>query len=119
LDSLLLFGMIAALPIQTNIIIMKKILLMAIVAAFSYLGANAQTAPGNSAYGHSHKKIHKHYHVTNNTASNRRAINVTHRTTIKAVTSNDALSNQQQRDQIKQANVSHKQEMKAVGKGKK
>ena len=95
---------------------MKKILFLAMFTGFAYFGSVAQTAPGNSAYGHSHKKA-KHHKVYSSNAATRRAINTTHRTTIKSITSNDALSNQQQKDQVKQANVTHKMEMKSVGKG--
>ena len=101
---------------------MKKLLFLALFTGFSYFGSVAQTAPGNSAYGHSHKKakkVKKHHRVYSTTVADRRAINTTHRTTIKTITSNDALNNQQQKDQIKQANVTHKTQMKAVTKGKK
>lgn len=111
--------MIAALPIQTNILIMKKLLLIAILAGFSYFGAAAQTAPGNSTFGHSHKKTKKakkHYPVYTSTSGSRKAINVRHKTAVKTIHSNDALTNEQQRIQTKQANVAHKQEMKAVTK---
>lgn len=108
--------MIAALYLQTNLIIMKKLLLMAVLAGFTFSGAVAQ---GKSTYGHSHKKAKTHYKISNSTATDRNAINSAHRTTIKAVTSNDALSNQQQKTRIKQANATHKIEMKAVTKGKK
>lgn len=107
--------MIAASSIETKAFTMKKILLMAAFGCFTYLGTVAQ---GNSAYGHSHKKAKKH-HVYNSTAAQRTTINTQHRTTIKAATSNDALSNQQQKNQIKQANATHKVEMKAEIKGKK
>ena len=95
--------------------IMKKLLMMAIFAGFISLGATAQTSPGNSAYGHSHKKIKKHYRHTvihHSENADRNAINVTHRTTIKTVKANDALTNKQSRDQVKQANTTHKIEMK-------
>ena len=89
---------------------------MAVLAGFTYFGAAAQ---GNSAYGHSHKKAKKHHHVTNTTAAQRRAINVQHRTTIKTVKDNYALTNHQNKDMVKQANVAHKQQMKGISKGKK
>ena len=95
---------------------MKKLLLMAILAGFTYFGAAAQ---GNSNYGHSHKKAKKakkHYTVANTNSANRKAINTRHRTAIRTVTSNDILTNQQQKNQVKAANTAHKQEMKAVTK---
>lgn len=98
---------------------MKKLLLIAIFAGFTYFGASAQTAPGKSAYGHSHKKAKKakkHYTVANTNSVNRKAINTTHRTAVRSATSNDLLTNQQQRNQVKQANTTHKQEIKAVTK---
>lgn len=102
------------------ITIMKKLLLMAVLAGFTYFGGAAQTAPGNSAYGHSHKKAKKHHKVYNGTAAQRKAINVQHKTAVRTIQQNDALSNQQQKNQIKQANVAHRQEMKTVSKpGKK
>ena len=94
---------------------------MAVLAGYTYFGAVAQDVPGNSNYGHSHKKAKKakkHYTVSN-TSTQRKAANVQHRTTIKTVTSNDALTNQQQKDQIKQANIAHKTQIKSVSKGKK
>jgi hypothetical protein len=99
---------------------MKKLFFIAILAGFTWFGAAAQTAPGNSAYGHSHKKAKKakkHYPVYT-TTSDRKAINVRHRTAVKTTHSNDALSNQQQKDLTKQANVAHKVEMKSVNPGK-
>ena len=51
--------MIAALSLQTNKYTMKKLLLMAVLAGFTYFGAVAQDVPGNSNYGHSHKKAKK------------------------------------------------------------
>jgi hypothetical protein len=102
---------------------MKKLLLMAVFAGFTYFGTTAQDVPGNSAYGQSHKKVKKakkpkkHYTVTNTTtAADRKAINTRHRTAVRTATSNDALTNQQQREQVKQANATHKQEIKAVSK---
>ena len=98
---------------------MKKLLLMAVLAGFTYFGGAAQ-APGNSAYGHSHKKAKKHHKVYNGTAAQRRAVNVQHKTAVRTIQQNDALTNQQQKNQIKQANVVHKQEMRTVSKpGKK
>lgn len=93
---------------------MKKLLSMTILAGFTFFGAVAQ---GNSAYGHSHKKA-KHHHVYSTTSAQRRAINVQHKTTIATVKDNDALTNQQQKTMVKQANVTHKTEMKSVPKGK-
>lgn len=112
--------MIAALYVQTNILSMKKLLFIAILAGFTSFGAAAQTSPGNSAYGHSHKKAKKakKHHPVYTTTSDRRAINVRHKTAVKTIHSNDALSNQQQRDLTKQANVAHKVEMKSVNPGK-
>ena len=98
---------------------MKKLLCIAILAGFTYFGTAAQTAPGNSAFGHSHKKAKKakkHYPVYTTTSANRKAINVRHKTAVKTAHSNDALNNQQQRDLTKQANVAHKVEMKSVTK---
>ena len=92
---------------------------MAIFAGFTYFGALAQTAPGNSAYGHSHKKAKKakkHYTVANTNSANRKAINTRHRTAVRSATSNDVLINTQQRNQVKAANTAHKQDMKAVTK---
>ncbi|MDB5224355.1 MAG: hypothetical protein JWN83_3022 [Chitinophagaceae bacterium] len=111
--------MIAALYTQTNSTIMKKILLMAILGGLTYFGAAAQ---GNSAYGHSHKKAKKHHHVAYHNNTDRTAINVRHRTAIRTVKQNDALSNRQQKDLVKQANTTHKVEMKREtmsNKGKK
>ena len=88
---------------------------MAVVAAFCYLGATAQTAPGNSAYGHSHKKIHKHYHhvvTTHREDADRKPINVEHRTTIRTIKHNDDLSNRESRNEVKQANTTHRIEMR-------
>ncbi|MGI8583064.1 MAG: hypothetical protein ACR2KX_12745 [Chitinophagaceae bacterium] len=96
---------------------MKKFFLMAIIAGFTYFGTNAQTAPGNSAYGHSHKKakkVKKHHYVTKTTAEQRKAINEQHKTAVKTIQQNDALTDQQQKDQIKQANVTHKDQMKSA-----
>jgi hypothetical protein len=94
---------------KQNYLIMKKIFLMAVVAIFSYFGAAAQ---GNSAYGHSHKKAKKHYHVTYRENADRNAINVRHRTAIRTTKNNDALTNHQQRIEVKQANTTHRVEMK-------
>lgn len=116
--------MIAALYIQTNIITMKKILLMAILAGFTYFGAAAQDAPGNSSYGHSHKKakkankVKKPYTVSNSTAAQRKAANVQHKTTISTIKDNDLLTNEQQREKVKQANTTHKQQMRTVSTNK-
>lgn len=88
---------------------MKKLLFLALFAVFSYFGAAAQ---GNSAYGHSHKKAKKHYHVTYRENADRQAINVRHKTAIRTVKDNDALSNQQQKVLVKQANTTHQVEMK-------
>lgn len=104
---------------------MKKLLFIAILAAFTYSGSIAQTTPGNSAYGHSHKKAKKvkhHNHVTYHGDAERKAANVTHKTTIKTIKDNDALTHQQQKDMVKQANATHKQAMKTTKintKGKK
>ncbi len=115
---------------------MKKLFFLAIFACFTYFATDAQTKaqPGNSAYGHSHKKAKKakkHYHhhqhpaghhhpaVINRRDADRRVINVRHKTAIRTIKDNDALSNEQQKDAVKQANVAHKTEMKAVNPGKK
>ena len=101
---------------------MKKLLFIAILAGFSWFGASAQTTPGKSTYGHSHKKAKKakkakkHYPVYTTTSDERKAINERHKTAVKTIHSNDALTNEQQRTQTKQANVAHKQEIKAVTK---
>ena len=108
--------MIAALYEQTKSCSMKKLLLMAVLGCFTYFGTVAQ---GNSAYGHSHKKAKhpkKHYALSNSTAAQRKAYNVQHKTAVKTIRSNDALTNQQQKDQVKQANATHRIEMKAVTK---
>lgn len=99
---------------------MKKLFVLTILSGFMSFGAAAQTTPGNSAYGHSHKKAkhHHHHHVYSTTATQRRALNVEHKTTIKTIKDNDALTNQQQKGMVKQANVTHKMEMKSVNKGK-
>ena len=112
--------MIAAIYIQTKHFTMKKLLLLVTFAIVTYFGTSAQTSPGNSAYGHSHKKakkIHKHHHhqqhtVIHREADERKAINVQHKTTIRTIKDNDALTNEQQKDMVKQANVTHKTEMK-------
>jgi hypothetical protein len=101
---------------------MKKLLILALITAFSYFGAIAQTTPGNSAYGHSHKKAKKakkHYPVYTSTSAERKAINVRHKTAVKTIHSNDILTNEQQKDMTKQANATHKTEMKAVKPPKK
>ncbi|HUS00445.1 MAG TPA: hypothetical protein VMY77_01890 [Chitinophagaceae bacterium] len=98
---------------------MKKLLFIAILAGFTSLGAAAQTSPGNSTYGHSHKKAKKakkHHRVYTTNSDDRRAINVRHKTAVKTIHSNDVLTNEQQRTQTKQANVAHKQEIKVVTK---
>lgn len=98
---------------------MKKLFLFLIVAGFISFGAIAQTAPGNSAYGHNHKKAKKHYHVTNTTAAHRRVINVQHKTAIRTIHDNDALTNDQQKNMIKEANTTHKVEMKSMNVNRK
>ncbi len=134
--------MIAAyIGINKNTIIMKKLFFLAIFACFTYFATDAQTKaqPGNSAYGHSHKKAKKakkhyttsdgrsyhiingrrHYVVSRHQDAQRRAINVRHKTAIRTIKDNDALSNEQQKVAVKQANVAHKTEMKAANPGKK
>ncbi len=94
---------------------MKKLFFLAIFACFSYFGTIAQTSPGNSAYGHSHKKAKKakkHYHANHRINADRKAINVTHKSTIRSIKDNDALTNQQQKVLVKQANTTHKVQMK-------
>ncbi len=120
---------------------MKKLFFLAIFACFTFFSADAQTKtrPGNSAYGHSHKKAKKakkhytaadgrRYHIINGRRhymsskrhdAQRRAINVRHKTAIRTIKDNDALSNEQQKDAVKHANVAHKTEMKAANPGKK
>lgn len=118
---------------------MKKLFILAIFACFTYFGADAQTKtrPGNSAYGHSHKKAKKlyttpdgtrryhivngrrHYVVTRRNDAARRAINTRHKTAVRTIKNNDGLSNEQQKVAVKQANVAHKTEMKAANPGKK
>ena len=118
---------------------MKKLFILAIFAIFTYFGTEAQTKarPGNSAYGHSHKKAKKakkakkyytandgrRYYILNGrrhyVASSRKAINTRHRTTISTIKDNDALTNKQQKVLVKDANVTHKTEIKAVNPGKK
>ncbi len=124
---------------------MKKLFFLAIFACFTYFATDAQTKaqPGNSAYGHSHKKAKKakkhhkthyttsdgrryhiingrrHYVVSPRQDAQRRAINVRHKTAIRTIKDNDALSNEQQKDAVKHANVAHKTEMKAANPGKK
>lgn len=104
---------------------MKKLLFIAVLAAFTYLGSFAQTTPGNSAYGQSHKKAKKAKKIKKakkpytNTVSQRndaqrKAINVQHKTAIKTIKDNDALTNQQQKDMVKQANTTHKTAMKTL-----
>lgn len=117
--------MIAALYSQTKSTTMKKLLIMTVFAAFTALGVSAQTS-GNSTYGHSHKKTKKakkHHKTYNTTAADRKAINVQHKTTVRTIRQDNALTNEQQKNQVKQANVAHKQEMKTVtltkAKGKK
>ncbi len=94
---------------------MKKLFLLAIFACFTYFGTQAQTTPGKSAYGHSHKKAKKakkHYHANHRINADRKAINVTHKSTIRSIKDNDALTNQQQKVLVKQANTTHKVQMK-------
>jgi hypothetical protein len=110
--------MIAALFTKTNIIDMKKLIILAFFAFFTLLNTYGQTQPGNSAYGHSHKKGTKvrkakiHHTRTTPNDGHRRAINVRHKTAIRTIKDNDALSNTQQRDMVKEANTTHKVEMK-------
>lgn len=94
---------------------MKKLLLAALLVGFAYFGANAQTSPGNSAFGHSHKKLkhtHRPYTATRHIDADRRAINVQHRTIVRTVRRDEDLTNRQQREQVKQANVTHRDNMK-------
>ena len=101
---------------------MKKFLFIVTIAAFTCFGAAAQTSPGKSAYGHSHKKVKKakkHRKVYNPVAAQRKALNTQHKTTIRTIKQNDALTNQQEKTMVKQANVAHKQDMKTVSVNKK
>lgn len=101
---------------------MKKLLVMTILAGFTYFGATAQTGPGNSDYGHSHhktKKAKKHYHVIKPYDAERRAVNERHKTSIRTIKHNDVLTHQQQKDMVKQANVTHKQDMRTIPMSKK
>ena len=121
---------------------MKKLFFLAIFACFTYFSADAQTKtrPGNSAYGHSHKKAKKakkyyttpdgtrryyisngrrHYVVLRRQDAQRKAINVRRKTAVRTIKDNDALSNEQQNVAKKHANVAHKTEMKAANPGKK
>ena len=94
---------------------MKKLLFIAFFGCFISLGAVAQKSPGNSAYGHSHKKakkVKKTYPLTHNKSTHRKAINVAHKTEIQTIKDNDALTNQQQKVLVKQSNVNHKVAMK-------
>jgi hypothetical protein len=82
--------------IKQNIKTMKKLLVLSIFACFICVGAFAQVSQGNSAYGHSHKKYHKHYTVTRHTVThpyndvNHRNINYSNRTETRTVrTDND------------------------------
>lgn len=100
---------------------MKKILMLAVFAAFTAIGVSAQTTKGKSTYSHSHKQTKqwkKHQKVYNTTAADRKVINAQHKTAIRTARENDALTNEQQKNQVKQANVIHRQEMKAVTTGK-
>ena len=103
---------------------MKKLLLMAVFASFISLGAFAQADPGGQTHqkatkatkARKAKKAKKHYPITNTASANRKAINARHRTAVKSVHSNELLTNEQQRELTKQANVAHKQEIKTVTK---
>jgi hypothetical protein len=88
---------------------MKKLLFLALFAGLTSFGATAQ---GNSAYGHSHKKAKRHYHVTYRENADRNAINVRHRTAIRTAKNNDAVTNHQQKIEVKEANTTHRVEMK-------
>lgn len=94
---------------------MQKLIIASLLAGFAFFGVTAQTSPGNSAFGHSHKKVrhshHKHI-VYHHTDADRRAINVQHRTSVQTITRNTNNTNMQQRDQIKQANVTHRENIK-------
>jgi len=97
---------------------MKKVIILVFLACFTILGTYGQTQPGNSAYGHSHKKGNKvrkaknHHSGTTHNDGHRKAINVRHKTAVRTIKDNDALSNTQQRDMVKEANTTHKVEMK-------
>ncbi len=93
---------------------MKNVIILLFLACFTILGTYGQTQPGNSAYGHSHKKGTKVRNAkgTNHNDGHRSAINVRHKTAIRTIKDNDALSNTQQRDMVKEANTTHKVEMK-------
>lgn len=102
---------------------MKKILLFTAIGAFAYFGAVAQDATGNSTYGQSHKKTikakktkkaEKQYSTAISQRADRKAINTRHKTAVRTATQNDALTNEQQKDQIKQANAAHKTEMRTA-----
>lgn len=100
---------------------MKKLLLMAVLAGFISLGAFAQADAGGQTHkkavkAKKAKKAKKAYRVASTTSAERKAINTRHRTAVKTIHSNDVLTNEQQRELTKQANVAHKQEIRAVPK---
>jgi ABC-type nickel/cobalt efflux system permease component RcnA len=97
---------------------MKKVIILVFLACFTIIGTYGQTQPGSSAYGHSHKKGTKikkakiHHSGSAHNDGHRKAINVRHKTTVRTIKDNDALSNTQQKDMVKEANTTHKVEMK-------
>lgn len=106
---------------------MKKLLILSLLACFAF-GASAQTSPGNSAFGHSHKKYHKHYTVTHHTVihhdndADRNRVTYSHRTERRTVRT-DIDRNRTDRDRdrdrdrdnrgtVRQTTVVHKDEIR-------
>lgn len=101
---------------------MKKLLFTAFLAACISFGTSAQTTHGNSVYGHSHKKgkkAKKHHKTYNPVAAQRHAMNEQHKTAIHNIKADPSLSNQQKKEQVHIANVTHKQQMQTFSKGRK
>ena len=101
-------------------IIMKKLFFLTMIASFAYFGASAQVQPGNSAFGHSHKKYAKHYYRnTGREDGDRRDINYRHRTAIRTIQRNDTYTNGQSKDLIRNTNIVHRDDIRKESHGKK
>ena len=89
------------------------------LTCFVYIGASAQVSPGNSAFGHSHKKYTKHHYYTNTRREDgdRRDVNYRHRTSIRTIQRNDTYNNGQRRDLIRNTNIVHRDNMQRESHG--
>ena len=96
---------------------MKKLFFLTIFACLVYFGASAQVSPGNSAFGHSHKKHAKHYAYTTRRDGDNRTINYRHRTAIRTIKGNDNYTNGQTRDLVRHTNILHRDEMRTESHG--